>query len=158
MSNIGTKTVRNNHQASGKSRRAPGSSDRKWPSSHHLPCSISRTLIPTSTAQYTGFFIFIDLMTEALLGTGREGKKTAWDWVKILKSLFFFFFFFKLPLRLCQRRASTNARSAPQSPPPPPGALLAARRRKAHREGEAPLPVNTLFTLRVQPANRQRCF
>lgn len=32
------------------------------PSSHHLPCSISRTLIPTSTAQYTGFFIFVGLM------------------------------------------------------------------------------------------------
>lgn len=124
MSNIGTKT----QQPPGKWKepKSARASDRKCPPSHQLPCSISRTLIPTSTAQYTGFFIFIDLMTEALLSTGRKISLGLGENPE--KS-----FFFKLPLRLCECTASTNARSAPQSPPPP-GALLAAGLRKAHRE------------------------
>lgn len=63
MSNVGAKPVRDNHEATEK--LSTRDSDNKCSEDdkiHHLPCSISRTVIPTSIAQYRGFFMFIDLL------------------------------------------------------------------------------------------------
>lgn len=73
MSNIDTETLRNNRRASAKSQRAP---EQAIPSPRrHLPCSISRMLIPTSTAQYTGFFMSPQHWQKSSLEVGENPQK-----------------------------------------------------------------------------------
>lgn len=45
---------------------------------HHLPCSISRTVIPTSIAQYSGFFMFTGVLSvwRSVSSQGEEEEKT----------------------------------------------------------------------------------
>lgn len=128
MSNIGTKTVRNNHQASGKSQRAPG------PAIASAPIT-SLTLLHQQDAhpdQHSPVHRILHLYRPDDGGSSQHREKNSLGLGENPeKSLFF-----KLPLRLCECTASTNARSAPQSPPPPTGALLAAGLRQAHREGK----------------------
>lgn len=80
MSNVGAKSVRDNHKATDKlaTSHIQGESKRAITSAqstqkiHHLPCSISRMVIPTSIAQYRGFFIIYRSAFALLCGVFSE--------------------------------------------------------------------------------------
>lgn len=90
MSNVGAKIVRDMHKALNKLTNSPIQTESeiaitsapRMTEIHHLPCSISRMVIPTSMAQYRGFFMLIDLLVCCVTRRG----KIACESLKIPKS------------------------------------------------------------------------